>query len=58
MKAAPEASTRDRILEAALDLFSRQGFAASSMRQIAAEVGMRASSLYNHFPGKDAIFSA
>ena len=58
MKTAVEASVRERIVEAALDLFSRQGFAASSMRQIAAAVGIRASSLYNHFAGKEAIFSA
>lgn len=58
MKIAAETSVRERIVEAALDLFSRQGFAATSMRQIAAAVGIRASSLYNHFAGKEAIFSA
>ncbi|MBA4012702.1 MAG: TetR/AcrR family transcriptional regulator [Phenylobacterium sp.] len=58
MNVAPEASSRERILEAALDLFARQGFAATSMRQIGAAVGMRAPSLYNHFAGKDAILSA
>lgn len=54
--AGTHATTRERILEAALDLFARQGFAGTSMRQIAQQVGMRASSLYNHFPGKEAIF--
>lgn len=58
MSAALEASSRDRILEAALDLFATHGFAGTSMRQIAAAVGMRASSLYNHFDGKAAILSA
>jgi AcrR family transcriptional regulator len=58
MKAAPEATSRERILEASLDLFARQGYAATTMRQIAAVVGMRAPSLYNHFAGKEAILSA
>jgi len=58
MNLALEASSRDRILDAALDLFATHGFAGTSMRQIAAAVGMRASSLYNHFDGKAAILSA
>jgi len=58
MNLAAEASSRDRILEAALDLFARHGYAGTSMRQIAAAVGMRASSLYSHFAGKEAILSA
>lgn len=55
---APDVTTRDRILEAALDLFARQGFAGTSVRQLARAVGMRESSLYNHFPGKEAIYHA
>lgn len=51
-------TTRDRILEAALDLFARHGFAGTSMRQLAQAVGLRESSLYNHFPGKAAIYHA
>ena len=58
MKTAPEASVRERIVEAALDLFSRHGYAGASMRQIAAAVGIRASSLYNHFDSKAAIYRA
>lgn len=58
MKPAPEATTRSRILDAALELFASQGFAGASMRQIAAAAGMRASSLYNHFDGKAAILAA
>jgi AcrR family transcriptional regulator len=58
METAPEASSHERIIEASLDLFAKQGFAATSMREIAAVVGMRASSLYNHFAGKDAILAA
>lgn len=47
--------TAQRILQASLQLFSRYGYAAVSMRQIAAEVGLQAGALYNHFPTKQAI---
>lgn len=58
MDIAVEASARDRILEAALELFATQGYAGASMREIANAVGMRAPSLYNHFKGKEAILTA
>lgn len=48
-------STREKILEAALTLFSENGYAATSVRQIAREVGVRESALYNHFESKEAI---
>jgi len=51
-------STRARILEAALELFARQGFDGTSIRQLARRVGLRESSLYNHFPSKQAILKA
>ena len=58
MNVVLEASSRDRILDAALELFAARGYAGASMRQIAAAAGMRASSLYNHFEGKAAILAA
>src|SRR5688500_19781901 len=45
-----------RTLEAALKLFSSQGFRATSMRQIADEAGLSVGNVYHHFPSKDAIF--
>lgn len=48
-------STRDRILAAAMRLFAENGYSATSVRQIAQEVGLRESSLYNHFQNKDEI---
>jgi AcrR family transcriptional regulator len=48
--------TSDRILSAALQLFAHQGFAATSVRQIAAAVGVSDAALYSHFPSKQAIF--
>lgn len=50
--------TREKILEAALDLFSRRGYEAVSVREIAKAVGIRESSLYNHFKGKRDIFDS
>lgn len=50
--------TRDRILKEALRLFSKKGFDAVSVRAIAKAVGIKESSLYNHFSGKEAIFAS
>lgn len=50
-----ELSTKERILDAAIDLISRKGFDAMSIREIAREVGIRESSIYNHFKSKDEI---
>jgi AcrR family transcriptional regulator len=43
--------TRDRILYATADLFRRQGYAGTGMKQIAAESGAPFGSLYHFFPG-------
>ena len=52
----PEAATtRERILEVALDLFNRKGYAETSMREIAAPLGISKAALYYHFPGKADI---
>jgi AcrR family transcriptional regulator len=50
--------TRDRILEAAIDLFSKKGYDAVSMQDIADAVGIRKSSIYSHFKGKDEILQS
>ena len=47
--------TGPRIRDAALRLFARHGFAAVSMRQIAAEVGVQAGALYNYTPDKQSL---
>lgn len=51
-------STGERILDAALEFFSRKGYDAASMNDIAEAVGIRAPSLYKHFPSKEALFAA
>lgn len=47
--------TGPRIREVALDLFARHGFAAVSMRQIAAGVGVQAGALYNYTSDKQSL---
>lgn len=47
--------TGPRLREAALRLIARDGFAAVSMRQIAAEVGVQAGALYNYISDKQSL---
>ena len=53
-----EMSTKDRILDAALTLFSENGYDGTSVEQIADFVGIRAPSLYKHYAGKEEILNA
>ena len=50
--------TKQRILEKSLELFSTKGYDAVSVGEIAKAVGIKAPSLYNHSPSKQAIFDA
>ena len=50
--------TKQKILDMALELFSAQGYDSVSMGELAKAVGIKAPSLYNHFPSKQAIFDA
>ena len=50
--------TRQIILTSAYDLIIKQGFAATSMRQIAERSGLALGSIYNHFSSKDEVFRA
>ncbi len=49
--------THHAILETAYNLFLEQGYAATSMRQIASATGLALGGIYNHFESKEAIFS-
>ncbi len=53
-----EISPRDRILEAAEELFARRGFAAVGISEIAESVGMSKSSLFHHFRTKAQLYAA
>jgi len=55
---APARNRRQQILEAAARRFSDGGFHATSMRDIAADVGFLVGSIYYHFDSKDALFVA
>ncbi|MEA2159554.1 MAG: hypothetical protein QOD66_1934 [Solirubrobacteraceae bacterium] len=48
-------ATATRIREAATELFYEKGYHATSMREVAAVVGIKAASVYNHFGGKEDI---
>ncbi len=50
--------TKQKILDQALELFSTYGYDSVSVGEIAKAVGIKAPSLYNHFPSKQAIFDA
>ena len=50
--------TKERILSAAITLFSKKGYRGTPVREIARAVGLNEASLYNHYPGKAAILDA
>ncbi|MCC7182445.1 MAG: TetR family transcriptional regulator [Rhodocyclaceae bacterium] len=49
---------REEFLQAALKRFSRDGYAATSTRDICADVGIAHSAIYNYFRSKEAILLA
>ena len=55
---APPAPTREVILDTAERLFAARGVEGVAVRDLAREMGITASSLYNHFPGKQALYDA
>lgn len=50
--------TRQELIDAALRLFARQGYTATTVRQIADEVGIRDSAIYAHFNAKGELLDA
>ena len=50
--------TKERILQAALALFAREGYAGVSMADIAGELGITKGALYRHYAGKRDIFES
>lgn len=49
---------RTRVLDAAAELFVAQGYAGTTLRQIASTAGIKAGSIYHHFDSKEALFVA
>jgi len=56
--AAVEIASRDKILDAAEDLFARRGFAGIGMREVAEIAGLGKSSLFHHFKSKAQLYAA
>ena len=48
-------STKQKILYSAIDLFAMKGYTETTIRELAAVVGVKEASIYNHFPSKNAI---
>ena len=55
---AARGNTKQEILAAALEMFSVQGYEATSIAQLAQAVGIRKASLYSHFENKQAVLDA
>lgn len=49
--------SRARILEAALELFSHQGYRGTSIREIANAAGLSTGNVYHQFPDKETVFN-
>ncbi len=50
--------TKERILAAALDLFSQSGYAGTNIRELSGSLGMGKSSIYRHFESKAEIWNS
>ena len=49
--------TKDRILSAALEMFSQNGYAGTNIRELTASLGLVKSSMYRHFKSKEEIWN-
>jgi AcrR family transcriptional regulator len=58
VSAVTKEATRRRILEAAQAMFARNGFEATTTRDISEAAGVAAGTLFNYFPAKEAIAAA
>ena len=50
--------TKERILEAALEMFSQKGYAETNIRELSASLGLVKSGVYKHYESKEAIWNA
>lgn len=50
-------NNKEKIFQVSIDLFSKYGYDGVSVRQIAREVGIKESSIYNHYSSKQAILN-
>ena len=50
--------TKERILVAALEMFSQNGYAGTNIRELSASLGLVKSGVYKHYESKEAIWNA
>ena len=50
--------TKERILAAALEMFSQNGYAGTNIRALSAALGLVKSGVYKHYESKEAIWNA
>lgn len=55
-QAAKSEASMNAVLDAALELFSTQGYRATTLRQIADEAGLSVGNIYYHFPSKHDVY--
>ncbi|MDX6522608.1 MAG: hypothetical protein QOI17_121 [Gaiellales bacterium] len=58
IKGTTAEQTRERIIDAALELFTERAFAGTTLRDIAERLSLTKSSMYYHFSSKDALLDA
>ncbi len=58
IKESPSAGARERLLEAAIDIFGRHGFEAATTRMIVKEAGVNISAIPYYFGGKQGLYQA
>lgn len=51
-------STRDALVDSAVELFTKRGYAATSLDEVARKARVTKGALYHHFSGKQALFEA
>ena len=49
--------TKERVLAAALEMFSQNGYAGTNIRELSESLGLVKSAMYRHFESKDAIWN-
>jgi AcrR family transcriptional regulator len=55
MTSAPEAGARERVLDAAVELFAQQGYDGTSVSQVISRAGVAKGGFYHHFASKEAL---
>ena len=51
-------NTKERLIMAALELFSVKGYEGTSVEEIAKAVGIKAPTIYKYLPGKEALLQS